>query len=154
MDITGKQRIYFILTSESIAIHCTDRASVDVALTGVDKLGINANCRDYSKSALLQTHSVITVNSSIQAKDLMSRLNFEYECWFNLSSIYLNTNSKHIVSHLDDLNIGSHKISEVGCIIMEQEWKRLHTVSHDSYSVLVYVCFYLIGIRICNIQSV
>ena len=81
----------------------------------------------------------------------MSGVNLEYECSeelgmkINLSSIHLNTNSKHIVSHLDDLNIASHKISEVESIIVEQEWKRLHTISHDSYSVLVYVCLFLIG---------
>jgi hypothetical protein len=44
------------------------------------KLGINANCKGYSKSALLQTHSVVTAISSIQANDLMSGVNFEYEC--------------------------------------------------------------------------
>jgi hypothetical protein len=109
--------IYFIPTSESIAILCTGRAPVNVALTGMGKLGININCRGYSESALLQTRSVVTVNSSIQAKDLMSGVNFEHECCeelgmkFNLSSIHLNTNSKHIASHLDDLNIASHKIS-------------------------------------------
>jgi hypothetical protein len=104
-------------------------APVDVALTGMGKLGININCRGYSKSAVLQTHSVVSINSSVQAKDLMSIVNFEYECFeelgmkFNLSSIHLTTNSTHIVSHLDALNIASHKISEVECIIVEQEWK-------------------------------
>jgi hypothetical protein len=71
---------------------------VDVTLTGVGKLAINANCKGYSKSAVLQTHSIVTVNSSTQAKDLMSGVNFEYECCeelgvkFNLSTIHLNTN--------------------------------------------------------------
>jgi hypothetical protein len=63
---------------------------------------------------------------------------------FNLSSIHLNTNFKHKVSHLDGLKIASHKISEVEHMDMEQEWKRLHATSHNSYSVLVYICFLLI----------
>jgi hypothetical protein len=75
------------------------------------KLGINTSCRGYSKYALSQTHSVITVNSLIQAKDLMSEVNLEYECCeqlsmkFNRSSIHLNTYFKNIISHFDDLNI-------------------------------------------------
>jgi hypothetical protein len=57
----------------------------------------------------------------------MYEVNLDYECReelstkFNLSSIHLNTNFKHIVSHLDDLNIAGHKISEVVRIIVEQE---------------------------------
>jgi hypothetical protein len=36
--------IYFILTSESVAILCTNMAPVDMALNGMDKLGIDINC--------------------------------------------------------------------------------------------------------------
>jgi hypothetical protein len=43
----------------------------------------------------------------------------------NLISIHLNTKFKHIVSYLDDLNVASHKISEVERIIVEEEWNRL-----------------------------
>lgn len=80
----------------------------------------------------------------------MSRVNLEYDCCeelgmkFNISSILLNSNFKHIVSHLDDFKIASHMVSEVEQIMKEQEWKRLHTVSHNKYSVLVYICSTLI----------
>lgn len=140
-QLENNEWIYFTPTSKSIAILCNDRNPAEVALTGMGKLRMNTNCRGYNKSVLLQTHSVVTVNSSMQAKDLMSGVNLEYECYeelgmkINLSSIHLNTNSKHIVSHLDDLNIASLKIAEVERIIMEQEWERLHTTSHDSYVV-------------------
>jgi len=33
-------------------------------------------------------------------------------------------------------------------MIKEQEWKRLHTVSHNKYSVLVYVCLSLLVLYI------
>jgi hypothetical protein len=153
-QLGGNEWIYFIPTSEIITILCTDRAPVNVALSGISKLGINTSCKGYSKSSLLQTHSVVTVNNSIQAKDLMSEVKLEYECCeelsikLNISSIHLNANFKHMVSHLDDLNIASHKISEVEHMILEQEWKRLHETSQSSYSVLVYVCFLLIGLYV------
>jgi hypothetical protein len=159
-ELVNNEWIYFITTSESIAILCTDRAPVDVALIRMGQLGINTNDRGYSKSPLLQKHSVVTVNSSLQGKHLTSRVNFEYECSeefgvkFNLSSIHLSTISKHIISYLDGLNIARHKIFEIERIIVEQEWKRLHTTSHNSYSVLVHVCFFLIGMyviyNLCN----
>jgi hypothetical protein len=97
-----KELQFFVLT-----------APVDVALTAMGKLKINTSCRGYSKSTLLQTYSVITVNSSTQAKDLMSEVNLEYEYCeelsmkFNLSSTYLNKHFKHMVSYLDDENCKS-----------------------------------------------
>ena len=48
------------------------------------------------------------------------------------------------MSHLDDLKIASHRISDVENMIKEQEWKRLHTSSHNTYSALVYICLVLI----------
>jgi hypothetical protein len=44
--------------------------------------------------------------------------------------------------------IASHKISEVVHMVVEQEWKRLHSISHNSYSVLVYICFLLLGLYV------
>jgi hypothetical protein len=115
-QLENNEWIYFIPTHESIEILCSDRTPVDVTLTGIGKLAINANCKGYSKSAVLQTHSIVTVNSSIQAKDLKSGVNFEYECCeelgvkFNLSTVHLNTNYEHIVSHFNDLNIAGYML--------------------------------------------
>jgi hypothetical protein len=39
-------------SSESVTILCTGRAPVDVAVTRIGKLGISANCKGCSKSAL------------------------------------------------------------------------------------------------------
>jgi hypothetical protein len=153
-QLENNEWIYFIPTRESITILCTGRTPVDVVLSGTGKLGINSSCRGYSKSVVLHPHSATTVNSSIQSKDLTSEVNLEYECCeelstkINLSSIHLNTNFKHIVSHLDDLNIASHKISEIERSIEEQEWERLHIIPNHSYSVLVYICFFLLGLYV------
>jgi hypothetical protein len=51
-------------------IICTNRIPVGVALTGMDELGANASFRGYTKSAILQTHSVVTVNSLIKGFDV------------------------------------------------------------------------------------
>jgi hypothetical protein len=138
-----------VSSSESITVLCTDKAPIDVVLTGIGKLGFTSECRGYSKIALLQTH--IAINSSEYENDLMSKANIDFDCCeelgmkFNISSIHLNTSFKHIVSHLDDLNITSLRVSEVEKMIKEQEWRRLHTVSQNKYSVLVYICLTLIG---------
>jgi len=67
---------------------------------------------------------------------------------FNISTVSLNTSFKHVVSHLDDLKFASHGISDVETMIREQEWKRLHTSAHHTYSALVYICLLLIGLYI------
>ena len=63
---------------------------------------------------------------------------------FNISTLRLTNSFKHIVSHLDDLKIASYRISGVENMIKEQEWKRLHTRSRNTYSALVYICLVLI----------
>lgn len=78
----------------------------------------------------------------------------EYDCCeelhvkFNISTSNLNTSFKLIVSHLDDLKIASRRISDVETMIMEQEWKRLHTSAHHTYFALVYICLLFIGLYI------
>jgi len=63
---------------------------------------------------------------------------------FNISTLRLTNSFKHIVSHLDDLKIASYRISGVENMIKEQEWKRLHTSYHNTYSALVHICLVLI----------
>jgi hypothetical protein len=128
-----------------------DKPPVDVIVSGIGKLGISANCKSYGKLALFQTHSILDVDKPGYESDFMSPVHLEYDCCeelnvkFNISTLSLNTSFKHIVSHLDDLKIASHRISDVETMIREQEWKRLHTSSHNTYSALVYICLILIG---------
>ena len=46
------------------------------------------------------------------------------------------------------VKIASRRISDVENMIREQEWKRLHTSTHSTYSALVYICLMLIGLYI------
>ena len=126
---------------------------VDVIVSGNGKLGINANCKGYGKVALFQTHSILDASSQGYESDFMSKVPLEYDCEelrvkFNISTLSLNASFKRVVSHLDDLRFASHRISEVETLIREREWKRLHTSSHNTYSVLVYICLVLIGLYI------
>jgi hypothetical protein len=49
----------------------------------------------------------------------MTKLELPYDCCedlkskVNLSSIHLNTEFRHIVSHLSDLKLASHKVSDI-----------------------------------------
>jgi hypothetical protein len=111
-----------------------DTPPVDVIVSGIGKLRISANFKGFGKS-LFQTLSILNVDNPGYESDFISKENLEYDCEelnvkFNTSNISLNTSFKHIVSHLDDLKIGSHRISDVENMIREQEWKRLHISSH------------------------
>jgi hypothetical protein len=64
----------------------------------------------------------------------------------NLRSIQLNTEFKHTVSYMNDLKVASHKVSDVRNRIKEQEQKRVHSSSHSTYSIMVYICLVLIRV--------
>ena len=65
---------------------------------------------------------------------------------FIISTLSLSTSFKHVVSHFDDLKIASHRISDVETMIREQEWKRMHTSAHNTYSALIYIYLLFIGL--------
>jgi hypothetical protein len=144
----------FIPSSECVTVLCANKPPVDGIMSGNGKLGIHANCKGYGKSALFQTHSILNVSKPGLESDFMSKVHLEYDCCeelnvkFNISTLSLNTSFKHIVSHLDDLKIASRRISDVETMIKEQEWKRLHTSSHNTYSALAYICLALIGLYV------
>jgi len=154
IQLANNEWIYFVPSSESVTILCMEKPPVDLIVSGIDKSGISANFKGYGKSALFQTHSILDVYDRGYESDFMSRVYLEYNCCeksylkFNIRIIILNTSFKHIVSHLDDLKIASHWISDVGNMVMEQEWKRLHMPSHNTYSALVCICLLIIGFHI------
>ena len=45
-------------------ILCGDRSPIDIVVSGVGKLGINANCKGFGKSALFQTHSILNLGAA------------------------------------------------------------------------------------------
>jgi hypothetical protein len=149
-QLANNEWIYFVPKSEAITILCGSRPPVDVTVSGIGKLGIDAQCKGFGKSAIFQTHSIVNADTKGYESDFLSRVNLEYDCCeglsakVNISTMSVNTSFKHVVSHLDDLKIASRRISDVEHMIREQEWKRLHTTSHNTYSALVYVCLVLI----------
>ena len=127
---------------------------MDVILSGIDKLGISANCKGHGKSTIFQTQSILDVDKPGYESDFMFTVHLEYDrceklsVKFDISTISLNTSFKLIVSHLGDLQIVSRSIFDVENMIREQEWKRLHASSHSTYSALVYICLILIVLYI------
>ena len=77
---------------------------VDVIVSGIGKIGINANYKVYGKSALFQTHSILDANNQGYESDFMSKVHLEYDCFeelhvkFNISTLNLNTSFKHFIS--------------------------------------------------------
>jgi hypothetical protein len=136
------------------------KTPVDVLVLGIGELGISVNCKGYGKSALFQTHSILDVGNSGFESDFMTRVRLEYDCCeelnvkFNISTVSLNTSFKHIVSNLDDLKIPSHRISDVGNMIREQEWKR--KTAHVFSQYVFCSCIYLLNINwvIYTVQTV
>jgi hypothetical protein len=119
-------------------------------VSGIGKLGINANCKGFGKSALFQTHSVLNVDCASYDGNFLSKVHLEYDCCeglnekVNISTLKVNTSFHHVVSHLDDLKIASRRITDVENMIREQEWKQLHASSHNTYSALMYVFLLLL----------
>jgi hypothetical protein len=127
---------------------------MDIIVTGIGKLGLREDCKGFGRSAHFQTHSILNVNNPGLESDFLSKVDLHYDCCedlnlkANLSNIKLNASFRHIATHLDNLKVESHKVSEIEHLIKEQEWKRLHTISHNTYSILVYVCLIAVGLYI------
>ena len=81
---------------------------MDVIVSGIGKLRINPNFKGYGKSALFQTHSLLSASNQGYEGDFMSTVHLKCGCCeelhgkFNISTLSLNNSFKHIVSHLDD----------------------------------------------------
>ena len=76
-QLTNNEWNYFVPTSESFTILCTDKPPVDVIVSGVGELGISADCKGCGKSALFQTHSILDVSNPGYESDFMSRVHLE-----------------------------------------------------------------------------
>ena len=57
-----------------------ETSPIDIVVSGVSKLGINANCKGFGKSALFQTHSTLNMNAAGYESDFLSKVNLEYDC--------------------------------------------------------------------------
>jgi hypothetical protein len=51
-QLRNNEWIYFVPTSESITVLCMAAHLVDVIVSGIGKLGINAICKGFGKAAL------------------------------------------------------------------------------------------------------
>jgi hypothetical protein len=53
---------------------------VNITVSGIGKLGINADCKGFGKPALFQTHSILNVGSTGYDSDFLSTVHLEYDC--------------------------------------------------------------------------
>jgi hypothetical protein len=146
--------IYFVPRSERITILCRGKPPVGITISGIRRLGLSPECKGFGKSVLFQTHSVLNLGVEGYESDFLSKVLLDYDCFealnvkVNLSAISVNTSFKYVVSHIDDLRVASRRISEVETMIMEQEWRQLHSVSQHKYSALVYISLSIIGLHV------
>ena len=153
-QLDNNEWLYFIPISDSITILCNNNDPIDVPLKGVGKLSISSGCKGYSSSVILMTEEIKGSNSSMDGGDLLSPVNFEYDCCEELSSklnwsaVNLDTKFKPMLSHLDELKVASFKSSEVEKMVKDEEWKQQHSASHQTYSILVYICLLILVIFI------
>ena len=146
--------IYFVPRSEGITILCRGKPPVGITISGIGRLGMSPECKGFGKSVLFQTHSILNLGVEGFESDFLSKVPLEYDrcealnVKVNLSTISVNTSFKYVVSHIDDLKVASRSISKMETMIMEQEWRQLHTVSQHKYSALVYICLSLIGLYV------
>jgi hypothetical protein len=150
-QLDNNEWLYFAPDAESVTILCCDKNPLDLIITGVGKITLNAGCKGYSSFALLQT-SVIVKAKSMKKEDILSKVNFNIDCLeelgirFNTSSSPINLEFKHVASHFDDLRHASYKISELEKEISEQEWKNHLTSKHHAYSVIVYILVSILAV--------
>jgi hypothetical protein len=143
-QLDNNEWIYFAPSTESVTIICTGKEPIEVTLTGIGKLSINTGCKGYGNSASLQTSFTVKVNSSMKGDDVLSQTPLNFDCCaelgvkFNLSSLPVNFEFKHIASHLEDLKHASFKISELEKEVKEQEWKNRHMSKQTAYSAITY----------------
>jgi hypothetical protein len=50
--LANNEWIHFVPKREGITILCGDRPPIDIVVSGIGKLGINANCKGFGKSAV------------------------------------------------------------------------------------------------------
>jgi hypothetical protein len=85
-ELRNNEWIYFVPTSESITILCVADPLVDVIVSGIGKLGINAISKSFGKAALFQTHSIVNVDNPGCESDFMSSM-IKYEMCILVLSI-------------------------------------------------------------------
>jgi hypothetical protein len=145
--------IYFAPIEESVTILCTDRDPVDVALTGVGKLTLDAGCKGYTSIAFMQTKVKVKAKG-IKGEDLFSQIPLDIDCLeaiglhSNLSISSIKLDFRRVVSHVDDLKHASYKISELEKEIKEQEWRNHQKIKHATYSAIVHILFSIIGVYV------
>jgi hypothetical protein len=150
-QLDNNEWLYFAPDAESVTILCNDKNLLDVTIAVVGKITLNSGCKGYSSFALLQT-SVIVKAKSMKKEDILSKVNFDFDCLeelgirFNTSSFPINLEFKHVASHLDDLKHASYKISELEKEIIEQEWKNHQMSKHYAYSVIVYILVSILAV--------
>jgi hypothetical protein len=94
-QLDNNERIYFVPTTDSVTVICTEKETSEITLTGIGKLSINTGCKGYTAFAVLQTSLTLKVNSSIKGEDVLSQIPLKFDCCKELGFKF-NVNSLHL----------------------------------------------------------
>jgi len=142
-QLDGNEWLYVALRPGTLTILCSKQEHTDIKIEGTGKLGFHSNCKAYGARVLIQAQPVVSFNNS--EKDIIPPLFLDYDCcdfagnYVKLKDIHLELPLKNVVNRLDDLRLASHKVDEVNKLILEQEWKIMHSPSYSHLSFLSYM---------------
>lgn len=143
---SGNMWLFTLPKPESLTISCRSNKKYvkpsDIVLEGSGSLSIDSDCKAYSNSALLIPKNSF---SSVVNYEFIPPFDINLDCCeelskkrnINLTTLKLNTIYKPLMNHVEELNVASHKMTELSKVIDQismSDYSR-----HLSYSVLGYV---------------
>lgn len=142
-QINNNEWLFVSPNPETLTVSCQGQQPSDVILNGTGKIKFFKTCKGYGSTTIIQSQG--TVRTNVTSYDIIPSAALEYDCCIygdqkvNLSEILLNLPMKHMVNHLADLDVASHKVEEVEKLLDEQEWKMKHYNTYKHMSFLSYI---------------
>lgn len=151
-QLNNNEWLYVSPIAETLTVSCQGQQPSDVTVSGTGKIKFLKPCKGYGATTLIQTQGVI--RSNVTNNDIVPPVALEYDCCIynnqkvNLSDVLLDLPMKHMVNHLADLEVASHKVDEVERLLADQEWKLDHSNKNKHLSFLSYLGMVLMTIII------
>ena len=152
-QLDNNEWLYVAPRPDTLTVLCSGQEPTDLEIVGTGKLKLNNLCKAYGTKVLIQAQMTIETNST--ERDIIPHLFLDVDCCqteskiVNLNDIHLDLPLKHIVNHLDDLRVASHRVDDVERLISEQEWKIKHSNTDYHLSFLSYIGMVTTSLTLC-----
>ena len=146
--------LFTVPGQETLTISCTNSEKpVDILLKTCGSVTIGKQCKAYSASAMLVPHGNI-LQSRVYS-EFVPAIEISDDCCekvkeskINFSEILLNEQYRTLSKHIPELNIASHKLSDIEQLADNISKKHSEFSFHYSGSVLAYILVFLVLIFI------